>query len=426
MATKETSTWLETASLPTFPKLTDDIDTDVAIAGGGLAGLLSAYMLAKSGKRVAVLEKDRVAHRATGFTTGFLTQSIDTDTADQVSMWGDAGAKAIWDSHGAAIDLIERIVRDEKIDCEFMRCDNYVYANDRKEARQLETEFSEMKRLGFPVSMKQAGKGPDLGFKNRGVMAVRKQAKYHDVKFIAGLLPALERMGVELYEKTEVKDMDGDGPFTIRAGSNEVRADWVLIATYQPFNNPKEVFLQKGMYKSYIIELEAPKGKYPEGTYEDLDNPYHYFRVDAGKGARGKDRIILGGEDHRLEVDTKTLEKKSFAALEEYAQELFGKTYPTVRRWTGNILEPIDGIAFIGEYDPHQLVATAFSGNGMTYSGITALIAHDIVTGKKNPYQEFYKPDRTMTFNQLWKKGRDFTEEFFRGAVANLLKDTGR
>lgn len=418
MATKEISTWLATASLPTFPKLTKDIETDVAIVGGGLAGLFSAYMLAKAGKKVAVLEKDRFFRMGSGFTTGFLTQNIDTDIKDQVSMYGDKDTKRIWESHGKAIDLIEKIVKDEKIGCEFMRCANYIYANDRKEFRDLEEEHKEMKRLGFPVAMSKA----KLGIPNRGVMEIRNQGKYHSVKFAAGLLKALERMGVGLYEKTEVTKIDGKGPFQVIAGNRTVTAPWTLTATYQPFNNPKEVFLQKGMYVSYIIELEAPKGKYTEGTYEDLDNPYHYFRVDAGKGAGGKDRIIIGGEDHRKELFTKTMERKSFKALEEYAEELFGKKYPIARRWSGYILEPVDGLAFIGEYDPGNLIATAFSGTGMTYSGVTALIVRDIVTGKKNPYIDLYKPGRTPTLNQLWKKGRDFTEEFFRGAVANLVK----
>lgn len=418
---QEISTWLATASLPEYPKLKKDIETEVAIIGGGLAGLFSAYTLAKAGKKVAVLESDRFFQMGSGFTTGFLTQNIDTDIKDQVSMFGDKGTKLIWESHGRAIDLIEKIARAEKIDCEFMRCTNYVYANDRKEFRELEEEFKEMKRLGFPVSMSKA----KLGIKNRGVMETRNQGKFHSVKFAAGLLKALERMGVELYERTEVTRIERVGKgndFVVVAGKHSVRAPWTLTATYQPFNNPKEVFLQKGMYVSYILELEVPKGKYKEGIYEDLDNPYHYFRVDKGKGRRGKDRILIGGEDHRKEIFTKTMEKKSYKALEEYAEELFGKKYPTVRKWSGYILEPVDGLAFIGEYDPGNLITTAFSGTGMTYSGITAVMVRDIVLGKKNPYVKLYDPKRTPTLNQLWKKGRDYTEEFFRGAVANLAK----
>lgn len=412
---KEISTWLASSSLPQYPKLTNDNEADVAIIGGGLAGLLSAYTLAKAGKWVVVLEKDRFAGKGTGFTTGFLTQSIDTDLVDMIPMFGVKNTKLIWESHGKGIDLIEKIVKDEKIECEFVRCTNYIYANDRKEFRELEEEYRESKRLGFNVSMGKT----DLGFPHRGVMSVKQQGKYHTVKFVLGLLQALERMGVELYEKTEVERIEGSGPFRVVAGKHAITAPWTLTATYQPFNNPKEVFLQKGMYVSHIIEYEVPKGKYKEGTYEDMDNPYHYFRVDKGKGRNGNDRLLLGGEDHRKEIP---MHQKSFRALEEYGVELFGTNYPEVRRWSGYILEPVDGIPFIGAYDPNNLIATAFSGNGMTYSAITAMVVRDLVTGKKNPYAKLYDPKRIPTLTQLWKKGRDYTEEFFTGAVTNALK----
>ncbi|HYE23264.1 MAG TPA: FAD-dependent oxidoreductase [Candidatus Paceibacterota bacterium] len=420
MATKEISTWLATQDLPKYPKLTSDVTCDVTVIGGGLAGLLSAYELAKAGKSVVVLEKDRFFQKGSGFTTGFLTQSIDTDVVDQVPMFGDDGAKQIWNSHGDAINLIERIAKEEKIDCEFTRCINYAYANDRSEERDLDEEFKEMKRLGFSVKMHKE----DIGIYARSIMAVRNQAKFHSVKFAAGLLEALGRMGVGLYEQTGVDEIEGDGPLRVSAGRHTVTAEWTAVTTYQPFNNPKEVFLQKGMYITYILELAVPKGKYPEGIYEDMDNPYHYFRVDPGKALGGKDRIVIGGEDHRAELKSRKMEEESYAALEEYVEEIFGKQYPIVRRWSGYILEPIDGLAFIGEYEPKQLLATAFSGTGMTYSAITAMVFRDIVLGQPNSYAELYKPGRTPSLTQLWKKGRDYTEEMFRGAVANAFKQS--
>ncbi|HEY0010488.1 MAG TPA: FAD-binding oxidoreductase [Candidatus Paceibacterota bacterium] len=410
------TTWQADIDIPSFPKLTGDTEADVVVIGAGIAGLLSAYALAEAGKNVVVLEKQRVLSQTTPRTTAFITQSIDVDTPDLIDMYGKEDAQLVWQSHGEAIEFIERIIKKEKIDCEFMRCPNFQYANDRKERREIEEEYAALKQIGIRATLSDS---TTLGFGNRGVLAIPKQAKYHPLKFLAGILPALERMGVRIYEKSEVKDIDGDLPLKARVGSHTVSADWALTSTYHPFNNPKEVFLKKGMYITHVVELEVPKGKYPEGIYEDQDNPYHYFRVDSGKGMRGKDRVVLGGEDHRKEIP---MHKKSFEALLGYAEDLFGKKYPVVRMWSGPIEEPVDGLAFIGEYDSHRIVATAFSGNGMTYGVITAMMARDLVIGKENPYTELYRPGRTPTMKQLWKMGRDYTEEFFRGAVANALK----
>jgi glycine/D-amino acid oxidase-like deaminating enzyme len=416
MATKNTSTWLANVSIPTFPKLTKDTTADIVIAGGGITGLLSAYTLAKAGKKVILLEKDRILNGATGSTTAFITASLDTDTPDLIEMFGKADAKKILESHQNAIDFIEKVIKTEKIECEFMRCPNYAYANDRREYKALEEEQMGLKSLSMG---EQLSKSTTLGFKHAGVLTTKKQAKYHPIKFLTALLPKLEKMGVEIYEKTEVTDISGEKPVTVTANGKTITADWSITATYHPFNNPKEVVLKKGMYVSHMIELEVPKGKYSEGTYEDQENPYHYFRVDAGMGPKGKDRIIMGGEDHRKEVP---VNKKSLKALEEYAEELFGRKYPLIRAWSGFVEEPSDGLALIGEYDPHRLLATAFSGTGMTYAAISAQIFHDLILNKSNPYVDIYRPDRMPSFTQLWKKGRDYGEEFFRGAVANLFK----
>lgn len=410
------TTWQAGVTIPTYPPLRNEMNVDVAIAGGGIAGLLSAYALAKAGKKVVVLEKDRILSKATGSTTAMITSSIDTDAPDLIDMFGKAEAKKILESHQEAIDFLQKVIKAEKIDCEFVRCANYLYANDRKEFKALEQEQAALKSLGMGGTLSQK---TDLGFKNAGALMLKKQAKYHPLMFLTGLLPKLEELGVEIYEGTEVTSIDGDGPVTVTAGGHTITTDWSITATYHPFDNPKEVLLKKGMYTTYMLELEVPKGKYKEGLYEDGENPYHYFRVDAGKGAKGKDRILIGGEDHRKEVPMHT---KSFKALEEYAQELFGKKYPVVRSWYGYIEEPSDGLALIGQYDPHRLLATAFSGNGMTYGAITAQLLHDIILGKANPYKDLYDPTRMPTMTQLWRKGRDYGEEFFRGAVANLFK----
>ena len=174
------------------------------------------------------------------------------------------------------------------------------------------------------------------------------------------------------------------------------------------------------MYRSYVYVLEIPKKLIPEGTYVDSNNPYHYFRIDQKENFY---EMIIIWEDHRKELKTEILKKKSYKALEEYFIRLLnGKNYKIQRRWDGPILEPSDGIALIGEIEKDQFVATAFSGNGMTYAMIAAMMFRDYVLEKNNSWAEIYDPNRKIKIKTLLKKGKQYSEEFFHGAVKNVFK----
>lgn len=173
------------------------------------------------------------------------------------------------------------------------------------------------------------------------------------------------------------------------------------------------------MYRSYVFELEIPKGRFKEALYEDNSNPYYYFRIDSGKD---HDRMIVGGEDHK-DIFGSSLSRKSFEALETFVEKiLMGERYWIMKKWSGPILEPSDGLPLIGEIAPHCYVATGFSGNGMTYSMISSLLLRDLIVEKRNSWTATYDPKRTLLHpKRLATKARDYIEEFFQGAVKNLL-----
>jgi glycine/D-amino acid oxidase-like deaminating enzyme len=179
------------------------------------------------------------------------------------------------------------------------------------------------------------------------------------------------------------------------------------------------------MYLSYVFEVRVPKEHFQEAVYEDDANPYHYFRIDKGKD---HDRMIVGGEDHK-DIFGKTLVEKSFAGLEKFLKKIMGdRPYKILKRWHGPILEPSDGLPLIGEIKPHVYLAAAFSGNGMTYSMISALIIRDLVLGRKNSknsknsWADIYAPKRALFHpKRLALKARDYAEEFAGGALKNIL-----
>lgn len=309
------TTWEADRSKLSFSKLDQNLEADVSIVGGGITGLLGAYMLAKAGKKVVVLEAEKIISQTTAWTTAFITQSIDTNFAEMLKIYGLSRSRLILESHGRAIDLIEKIVKEEKINCEFMRCSNYSYANTEEEFDSLKREKTAADKLGFATTLKKKN---DLGFNNYGYLEMKRQAKFHPIKFLQSLAERMERLGVQIYENSKVEKIAGS---TVKLeNGNTVKADYAIVATYYPFNNPKNTFAKKGMYKTYVFEARVGKGLLKEGIYEDLDNPYHYFRIDR---MSDHDRLIIGGEDHRKEI--KIPEDKNFKALEEYLKKNSGR-----------------------------------------------------------------------------------------------------
>jgi glycine/D-amino acid oxidase-like deaminating enzyme len=402
---------------------TENKITDVAVVGGGLAGMLTAYLLAREGKKVSVFEKKKIGHGATEYTTAFLTEVIDTQFKDLITIYGYEQTKAIIASHRRAITLVETISTTEKIDCDFKRVSNFSYANTKKELHALKDEYKSMKKLNMPVRYVESKNSH--GFRNEGFIELKHQAKYDCEKFIIGLTEILKKKGVKIFEGVEITDVTAHNSGTLvhlEAKNMSIDARHVVIATYEPFNKPLKLYFKKAFYTSYVMTAEIPKHSISEGIYEDTKDPYHYFRIDPHPTISALDLITIGGEDHRSDVHVSKV--KSFKALENYLQKiLLHQEYKIVEKWTGPILEPVDGLAYIGSVDHKNILyAMAFSGNGMTYSGISAMIFRDTILGKKNAWQDIYRANRIPTAKSLAYKARDYGIEFFQGAVRNTVK----
>lgn len=411
------STWDNFKKKISYPNLKEDIETEVAIIGGGMAGVLCAYELARSGIKVVLLEKREIGSGATLATTAFITEVIDTPYHQISSIFSPGVARAVHASKQKAIEEIESVIEEEKIECEFRRCSNYVYAATAKQFHELKEESKTYRRHQWPATFHETSL--ELGFPHHGVLEIPNQGKFHPAKFLFALAAKAGERGAHFFEKSEVIDLEGEAEdflLTTRRGS--VRSKHVVIATYKPFTN-KETHLKKAMYKSYVCEAEIPKGVFPEGIYEDCSNPYYYFRVDRGKS---HDRLIVGGEDHK-DIFGKSLDKKSLEALGDFVEKLMeGRRYWVVDKWSGPILEPTDGLPLIGQIAPGQYVASAFSGNGMTYSMISALLIKDLIEGNKNDWVKAYDPKRSILRpKRLGSKAKDYLEEFIQGALKNML-----
>jgi glycine/D-amino acid oxidase-like deaminating enzyme/nitrite reductase/ring-hydroxylating ferredoxin subunit len=397
------SYWEDSASVSRYPRLDRDVTVDVAIVGAGITGLTAAYLLKRAGNRVAVLDRRRCGGVDSGLTTAHVTCVTDADLSELVKHFGRDHAWAAWDAGLAAIEQIDRIVRQEGVDCEWTWVDGYKHAvpgADERAVQHLREEARLADDLGFEARFLDA-----VPFFGTPGIAYGGQAKFHPRKYLAALARLIEGEGSHLFEHTEVKDTKeakDTKEIEISAGEHTVRCERVVIATHTPLMGKTNIASALGLqtklylYTSYALGGRLPKGTVPEASYWDTADPYHYLRIDP---RRDYDYAIFGGEDHKTgQVEDTTA---CYRALEATAKRVL-PGFEITHRWSGQVIETNDGLPFIGETSDRQFAATGYAGNGMTFGTLAAMMARDWAAGKRNPWRDLFDPGRTKVRGGTW------------------------
>lgn len=358
-------------SSPTFPPLRGDVRADVCVVGGGIAGLNCAYLLKKQGLKVAVVEAERVGMGTTGRTTGKITAQHDLiyDFLSRTS--GDEAARAYAEINGKALETYARIVRDEKIDCDLVRADSFVFA--RGDWTSLENEQKAMARAGLDAYLTDA---PGLPFPVDMALGLRDQAHFHPIKYLYALAGR-----VPVYEHTRALEIGGNA---VRTDGGTVTADRVVVATRFPFvNAPGYYFLRMHQEMSAILALEGPKPL--PGMFID--------RADGGLSLRPWEKytLVCAGSWRTGENPG-----NQYAELERKAAEMFPDARP-VARWSAEDCVTQDRLPFVGHYGAHTddlFVATGFNKWGMSLSMAAALVLTEMIGGVESPAGELFSPRR--------------------------------
>ena len=414
------SYWTTSAQIPRYPKLDRDLDADVVIVGGGVTGLTAAYLIKRAGKRVVLLERGRLAGVDSSATTAHLTCVADVSPAALVRTFGEDHARAVWDAGMAAISEIADVLDDEGIDSHFEWVKAYLHAPlaapDHEDwKRTLEREADAASKLGFDA--RYVERAP---FVNRPAVEIDHQARFHPFPYLKHLASIVDADGSAIFEETAVDEVQSD-PMVVVAGGHRIATDYVVIATHNPIVG-KSTFLgatllqtKLALYTSYVVSGRVASGMVPDALYWDTGDPYRYLRIDRGDGF---DQVIYGGEDHKTgqAVDGPS----RFAALESTLIRMVPDITLT-HRWSGQVVETNDGLPFIGETSPNQFVATGFSGNGMTFGTLAAMMARDRLTGVVNPWAELFDTGRTKIVGGLWdyiKENKDYPYYLIRDRFA--------
>jgi glycine/D-amino acid oxidase-like deaminating enzyme/nitrite reductase/ring-hydroxylating ferredoxin subunit len=410
--------WTATADLPALPILDRDERCHVCVVGAGIAGLATAYRLARAGKDVVVIDRDGVAAGETRRTSAHLASAQDDRFYVLEREHGEDGARQAADSHAAAVDWIEGVAAEEGIDCDFHRVPGYLFLAPDQDPDLLDREMGAARHAGLQVE--RLDRAPLDGFDTGPCLVFPNQATFHPLKFVGGLARAIQDSGGRIYGGAHAVDIEDGEPCRVHTASGAtITASHVVLATNSPANRYL-VTMKMLPYRTFLVCLRLT-GPVPDALFWDTADPYHYVRLADDEQGRV---LMVGGGDYQ--TGSRDEGDARMDQVAQWARERF-PVGEEVWRWSGQVLEPADAMAFIGRAQTGRnvYVATGDSGQGMTHGAIAALLIGDLILGRENPWAGLYAPTRVSAaaFSEYMadglKIGRAYLDWLLPGEVAD-------
>jgi glycine/D-amino acid oxidase-like deaminating enzyme/nitrite reductase/ring-hydroxylating ferredoxin subunit len=367
--------------------LNKNLNVEIAIIGAGITGLSVAYELARQGRQVVVVDDGDIGGGNTARTTAHLSNVLDDRFATLQRERGADIARVAAESHGAAIDWIERVQREEGIDCHFRRVDGYLLLGENDEEKTLDTEMAAARDAGLTVEKSTAPAGlpqvPALRFPD--------QARFHPLAYLAGLARGVERHGGRIFSGCHVTSVEDGPPVNITlVGGIRITAGKAVVATASPINDRLALHTKLAPYRTYAVAAAIQPGAIPDVLAWDTSDPYHYVRLAEDGGST---YAIIGGGDHKTgQLDS---EMEALERLESWATANFNLD-AVAFRWSGQVMETLDGLAYIGVNpgDRNVYVACGDSGMGMTHGTIAGILIPALMNDQDHPWRAVYDPSR--------------------------------
>ena len=385
------SYWVKSTKKTNYPEISENMDTDVLIIGGGITGIVTAYMLSNSGLNICLVDADRMAMGVTANTTAKITSQHGLLYDYLLNSFGFGTAKGYLDSNQEAIKTISDIIKKENIDCDFVSQDSYVYTCDKSNVTKIVDEVSAVTSLG--LNAEYVTKTP-LPFPIEAAIKFPGQAQFHPRKYLLSLLPILEKSGVNIFENSKVIDIKHiKDKYEVYVNEYKITAKYLVMASHYPIKNfPGMYFIKMYQDSSYAVGVELENDVF-DGMYISCDEPVTSFRNTMQDN--GKKLLIVGGSSHKTGATDVDIES-SYKNIENYIKSIYPKA-KIKYRWMTEDCVSLDKIPYIGEFSkflPNMYVATGYKKWGMTTSHVAAKIISDKILGNENSYENIYTATR--------------------------------
>ncbi|PRY13800.1 glycine/D-amino acid oxidase-like deaminating enzyme [Pontibacter ummariensis] len=404
--------WSATAGAKTYPSLSHDLEVDVAVIGGGITGITTAYNLAKAGKKVAVLEAKRVGMGTTGSSTGNLY--APTGQLHKVaSKHNEETMKAVAFSRSGAVDFIEEVVNEFNIDCGFRRVPWYYFTTkeDSPHNKQIEKELLAAIEAGLPAT----GVAP-AGFPYRvsRIANVAHQAQFNPLQYVQQLAAAIAGESCRIFEQTKVLDVEDGEPCVVHTSHGKVTAKAVIKATHSPIGR-YVVHTEMEVHREYALAVRLKGDLPPDGIYWHMEEKQMYS-VRPYSTEEGNFLLVLDAS-HKIGHVEQT--EKSFKRVEEYLRAHF-EVDEIAFTWAAQNYKPADGLPYIGTSftEENVYMATGFAADGLTWGTLASIMIGDALFGRESPWASFYDPKRftpAASAKRFLKENKD--------VVTHLVKD---
>ncbi|MCO0596070.1 FAD-dependent oxidoreductase [Peribacillus butanolivorans] len=409
--------WRSTLSFPSFSKLETDITTDVLIVGGGITGITSAYLLAKQGVKVTLIEASEILNGTTGHTTAKITAQHGLIYDQLITDHGEEKARLYYEANTEGMELIKGLIEEHSIECNLNVQDAYVYANTDEYKSKIQEELKAYQKLG--IRGDYAEKIP-FSIPCKAAVIMKDQAQFHPLKYLTALIPPILEAGGNIYERTTAMKIEDGKPPTVKTETGHIiKSNHIIVASHFPFNDEMGLYFARTHIKrSYVLGIKTEQ-EYPGGMYYSADNPTRSLRYTEDNGEK---LILVGGEGHKTGQGISTIEH--YEALQDFSSQYFNvKDIPY--RWSAQDIVTPDNLPFVGPVTsnhPNVLIATGYAKWGMTNGSIAAKILSDHILQKDNRYADLYNPARIKGMKNIVEDNADVAKHLIKSKLAVIHK----